>query len=186
LFSFDTRFLSKWILTINGERLNPLSVDDLQYFESRFFLAPGTGSVYVNATLSVVRRRAVGTGFHEELTLLNHEENPVDVVVRVEVDADFADIFEVKDNKGKKGKYYHRVARDHLLIGYERDTFHRETMISSSQPAQFDERGLTIKVHIGPHSQWSTDLDVVTALLGWGARHMQPKYGHAGEGERPM
>ena len=30
LFSFDTRFLSTWVLTLNGERLNPLSVDDLQ------------------------------------------------------------------------------------------------------------------------------------------------------------
>jgi hypothetical protein len=25
LFSFDTRFLSKWVLTVNGQRLNPLS-----------------------------------------------------------------------------------------------------------------------------------------------------------------
>ena len=63
LFSFDTRFLSKWILTINGERLNPLSVDDIQYFESRFFLVPGTGTVYVDAKLSVIRRRSVGAGF---------------------------------------------------------------------------------------------------------------------------
>jgi len=30
LFTYDTRFLSKWVLTINGERLNALSVDDLQ------------------------------------------------------------------------------------------------------------------------------------------------------------
>ena len=42
LFSFDTRFLSKWVLTVNGERLNALSIDDLQYFETRFFLVPGT------------------------------------------------------------------------------------------------------------------------------------------------
>ena len=43
LFSFDTRFLSKWVLTVDGERLNALSIDDLQYFETRFFLVPGTG-----------------------------------------------------------------------------------------------------------------------------------------------
>ena len=41
LFSFDTRFLSKWVLTVNGERLTALSTDDLQYFETRFFLVPG-------------------------------------------------------------------------------------------------------------------------------------------------
>jgi hypothetical protein len=57
---------------VNGERLNPLSVDDLHYFEARFFLVPGTGTVYVDAKLSVIRRRAVGNGFHEELTILNH------------------------------------------------------------------------------------------------------------------
>src|SRR5579862_2931147 len=42
LFSFDTRFLSRWMLTVNGERLTSLSTDDLQYFEARFFLVPGT------------------------------------------------------------------------------------------------------------------------------------------------
>jgi hypothetical protein len=61
------------VLTVDGHRLNPLSVDDLQYFETRFFLVPGTGTIYVNATLSVIRQRAVGEGFHEELTILNHD-----------------------------------------------------------------------------------------------------------------
>ena len=42
LFSFDTRFLSKWLLTVNGDRLTSLSTDDLQYFEARFFLVPGS------------------------------------------------------------------------------------------------------------------------------------------------
>lgn len=42
LFSYDTRFLSVWQLTIDGQRLHSLSVDDLQYFESRFFLVPGS------------------------------------------------------------------------------------------------------------------------------------------------
>ncbi len=62
LFSFDTRFLSRWVLTVNGERMNPLSVDDLQYFETRFFLVPGTGTVYIDAKLSVIRQRAVSIG----------------------------------------------------------------------------------------------------------------------------
>ena len=95
LFSFDTRFLSKWILTVDGNRLNPLSVDDLHYFETRFFLAPGTGTVYVNATLSVIRQRAVGEGFHEELTILNHDDKPVDLAVRLDADSVMADLFEI-------------------------------------------------------------------------------------------
>src|SRR6266700_7946711 len=93
LFSSDTRFLSRWVLTVNGQRLNSLSVDDLQYFETRFFLVPGTGTVYVDAKLSVIRQRAVGGGFNEALTILNHDEKPIDLTVRVEAGCDFADLF---------------------------------------------------------------------------------------------
>jgi len=82
LFSFDTRFLSRWVLTVNGERMNALSTDDLQYFEARFFLVPGTGTVYVDAKLSVIRRRSVANGFSEDLTILNHDEKPIDLTVR--------------------------------------------------------------------------------------------------------
>ena len=104
LFSFDTRFLSRWVLTVNGQRLNALSVDDLHYFEARFFLVPGTGTVYVDAKLSVIRVRAVGDGFREELTILNHEDKPVDLQVRIDASSDFADLFEVKDALEKKGR----------------------------------------------------------------------------------
>ena len=121
LFSFDTRFLSKWVLTVNGERLNPLSIDDLQYFESRFFLVPGTGTVYVDSKLSVIRQRAVGDGFHEELTILNHDEKPVDLTVRIDAGCDFADLFEVKDALAKKGSYSTAVEKGRLVLGYERD-----------------------------------------------------------------
>src|SRR5215207_3754001 len=135
LFSFDTRFLSTWVLTVNGERLNPLSVDDLQYFATRFFLVPGTGTVYIDAKLSVIRRRAVGNGFHEELTILNHDAEPVDINVRIDAASDFADLFEVKDALKKQGRYYSRVDDGHLVLGYQRAEFGRETVISATAPA---------------------------------------------------
>ena len=166
LFSYDTRFLSEWVLTINGDRMNPLSVDDLQYFESRFFLVPGTGTVYIDAKLSVIRRRAVGNGFHEELTILNHAEEPVDLTVRLDAACDFADLFEVKDALKKKGAYSARVKGGKLVLAYDRDTFGRSTAISSSQQARVDKKGLTFKIRIGPHDRWSTQLDVVTERLG--------------------
>ncbi|HKF13944.1 MAG TPA: glycogen debranching N-terminal domain-containing protein [Gaiellaceae bacterium] len=175
LFSFDSRFLSSWILTVNGQRLNPLSVDDLQYFESRFFLVPGTGTVYVDSKLSVIRRRAVGDGFHEELTILNHDEQPADLKIRIDAASDFADLFEVKDALEKKGKYSTRVRNGSLVLGYERGSYKRQTMISASAPAKLDKKGLTFNVHVEPHASWSTDLDVVTAA-GAGGTYDRPKY----------
>ena len=84
LFSYDMRFLSTWVLTVNDLRLNALSTDDLQYFEARFFLVPATGTVYIDPKLSVIRLRAVGNGFHEELTILNHADEPVDLRIRLD------------------------------------------------------------------------------------------------------
>ena len=167
LFSYDTRFLSKWVLTINGERMNPLSVDDLEYFESRFFLVPGTGTVYVDAKLSVIRRRAVGNGFHEELTILNHADEPVDLRIRLDAGCDFADLFEVKDALKKKGAYSARATGGKLVLAYRRGTFGRSTVITSSQRARVDKNGLGFKIRIGPHGKWSTELDVATEALGF-------------------
>jgi glycogen debranching enzyme len=175
LFSFDTRFLSRWVLTVNGERLNALSVDDLQYFETRFFLVPGTGTVYIDAKLSVIRQRAVGDGFHEELTILNHDEKPVAIVVRLEAGSDFADLFEVKDALQKKGTYSARVENGCLRLIYARQTFRRETLISATAPAKVDRNGLTFKISIEPHGSWTTDLNVA-AVAGMGGTYTQTQY----------
>ena len=164
LFSFDTRFLSRWVLTVNGERLNALSTDDLQYFEARFFLVPGTGTVYVDSNLSVIRRRVVAHGFHEGLEILNHRSEPVDLVVRIEAASDFADLFEVKDALQKKGTCEQTVDGDCLRLIYRRETFERETQIIADPPVSLDEQGLTFDITIEPHGRWATEL-VVTAGL---------------------
>jgi glycogen debranching enzyme len=166
LFSYDTRFLSHWVLTVNDERLNPLSVDDLQYFETRFFLVPGTGTVYIDAKLSVIRRREVGIGFHEELTILNHADKTIRLTVRVEAASDFADLFEVKDALRKKGKYSTQVRGKELRLRYDRDGFSRETIVTASRPAKVDKNGLTFSCRIEPHGEWTTDLDVIPVMGG--------------------
>jgi glycogen debranching enzyme len=181
LFSFDTRYLSKWVLTIDGQRLNALSTDDLNYFEARFFLVPGTGTVYVDSKLSVIRQRAVGDGFHEELTLLNHAGEPVEHTVRFDAASDFADLFEVKDALAKKGTYSTVADQGELVLRYERETFQRATRISSSVAAQVDEHGLTFTVRIEPHGEWKTNLDVVTAVkVATGATQSRTRYARNG------
>ncbi|MGA8724271.1 MAG: glycogen debranching N-terminal domain-containing protein [Acidimicrobiales bacterium] len=172
LFAFDTRYLSRWVLTIDRQRLNALSTDDLQYYEARFFLVPGTGTVYVDAEMSVIRRRSVSEGFHETLTILNHRSEPVTLEVRVEVGSDFADLFEVKDALKKKGHYSHVIEDDCLVLRYERETFARETWIGADKPAVIDPKGLTFEVTIGPEKRWSTELRVVTNHPGMS---MHPK-----------
>jgi glycogen debranching enzyme len=132
----------------------------------------------------VIRQRAVGDGFHEELTILNHAEEPIELTVRVDADSDFADLFEVKDALKKKGMYTIRIDEDGLHLVYERETFARMTTISASAPAAIDDKGLTFVVTIEPHGSWTTDLDVVTAV-GAGGRMVRPKYRRGEQQARP-
>ncbi len=174
LFSIDTRYLSKWVLTVDGERLTALSYDDLQYYEARFFLVPGLATHYVDAKLSIIRERTVGGSFQETVTILNHDEKAVDLEIRMDAGCDFADLFEVKDEiLNKKGEIYSEVEPDKLRLGYRRGNFIRETIISSSAPARYDRNGLAYTVHLEPNEQWDTVIEVDTVALGPGGRDLR-------------
>jgi glycogen debranching enzyme len=161
LFLNDTRFLSRWVLTINGMRPKLLSVDDTAYFAAQHFLALATGTVYVDSHLTVTRRRFVNGGFREDLMLANHDHDPIDLEVEIEAAADFADLFEVKDKLDKKGEVYRRADADGTLtLGYRRDNYCRETRIESTAPAGIDDRGLRFHVHLEPKAEWSTSLKI--------------------------
>ena len=160
LFSYDTRFLSKWVLTVDGTTQRAVD-DDLQYFEARFFLVPGTGTVYIDAKLSVIRERAVGDGFHEELTILNHADRPrrahgphrrrcrLRRPVR---------------GQGRPQEGRATYATRSRAVGCASPT--RATRSAARRPSRHRRRrrstrtGLTFAVHIEPHGQWTTDLDV--------------------------
>ena len=166
LFRDDTRFLSRWVLTINGQRPTLLSTDNLTYYRVSFFLAVATRTIYLDSQLSVQRQRSVGDGFHEELSLDNHSKQPAELTVRLEAAGDFADLFEVKDdNRNKKGQLYRRAANGVLTLGYRRGTFQRETTITSSSDAEVSEEGLLYHVTIPPHGRWSTRVDVRTVSV---------------------
>jgi glycogen debranching enzyme len=177
LFDGDTRYLSRWVLTVNGALPNPLSTDDVNYFSSQFFLVPGTGTIYVDSPMSIVRQRAVGGGFHEDLKVTNHKAAPLDLEIRIEADSDFADLFQVKDMQFKRaGKFYKRVDGNRLVLGYQRDKFVRETWVTSSAPAEIDEKGFHFRVHLEPHGEWRTSFDVLAAVDGTEGTKTKTKY----------
>ena len=162
LFSYDTRFLSRWLLTIDGTPLSVLSIDDLDYFAVQFFLVPGPEVSYVDTTLSILRKRVISQGFREELTLLNHQNISIHLNIRIDAAADFADVFEVKYALEKKGQMYQRVntKRNTLVLGYQREHYIRETLITATHNPKFDHQGLTFSAHILPHNEWKTTISV--------------------------
>ncbi|MFG1896686.1 glycogen debranching N-terminal domain-containing protein [Micromonospora zamorensis] len=166
LFSFDTRFLSKWVLTLDGERLHALSVDDTQSYRTKFFLAPGEPTHYLDAKASVIRSRAIVGSFAEELTVLNHTEADVEFTVRIDIAADFADLFEIKHRRQKQGRTTVTVAENELRLTYRREAFHRETTVSTSAPGHVDTTGMTFRIRIARNGRWTTRLRVSSVVFG--------------------
>ncbi|CAN7504413.1 amylo-alpha-1,6-glucosidase [Phenylobacterium sp. LjRoot164] len=160
LFLNDTRYLSRWVLTINGQRPTLLSVDDTAYYRVQHFLALATGAVYIDSHLSVVRQRCISEGFQERLVLANHGREPVELKVRIDVGADFADLFEVKDKLAKKGELSRRVEGANIVLGYRREAFQRETVVTCSVAAETDESGFEFSVRLDGQSIWQADFTV--------------------------
>jgi glycogen debranching enzyme len=182
LFFQDTRHLSRWRLTVAGAAPTVLSTDDVDYFAAQFFLYPPTGTIYKNPYLSIVRKRFVGDGFHEDITVLNHDGEPAELELRLEADSDFADLFEVKDALEKKGSFYRELRDGALVLGYRRDDFVRETVISSTaEEAHADEGGLTFRIAIPPKSEWNACIDVTPQT----AEVRTPKYRHGERTAKP-
>ena len=185
LFDTDTRFLSTWLLTMNGVSPQILSTEDLQYFSSQFFLVPPT-TVTDDASLSLIRKRAVGGGFHEDLTLYNHGATAQDVELKMEAASDFADLFEVKDPQTKRGEYYQRIEEGRLVLGYRRDTWSRETWIApTAAESSVDHGGISFRIHLEPHGEWTTCIDVITVLDPDEPGERAVKYGHGDDHARP-
>jgi glycogen debranching enzyme len=165
LFSYDTRFLSTWVLTVNGERLQSLAVDDLQYFEARFFLSPGEALLYPSSRVSVIRRRWIHTNLEERLTVINYDQKPVRLRIRLEAGSDFADLFEVKDAVSKQGAGHARVEDGALILEYRRGNFHRETVIRPDAASRIDERGIAYDVRLAPQESWETAVMIEPRVL---------------------
>jgi glycogen debranching enzyme len=167
-FALDTRFLSKWQLSLGDHQLAVLSTDTQRYYGAQFFLAPSTGTTYVDSPMSVVRRRWIDGCLREEVGIFNHTPEARDVSLRIDLDADFADLFEVKDALEKKGELYRRVEGDTLVLGYVRDDFRRETHVTveSGEGLHLSDDAIEFAVHLDPGGYWMASMRIVPVAEG--------------------
>src|SRR5919109_4060042 len=88
-FADDTRFLSRWILTINGARPLLLSAGKVEYYSAAFYLRNPVVGVLGYDELSIGRDRFVGgDGMQERLVLQNHAARPVEFELALELGTD--------------------------------------------------------------------------------------------------
>jgi glycogen debranching enzyme len=167
LFAMDTRFLSLWRLTLDEKPLSVLSTDVQHYYGAQFFLAPSTGTTYVDSPISVVRRRWIENGMVEQVGIFNHTPEERRAHLHIDLAADFADLFEVKDALDKKGRLYSSVEDGWIVLGYARDEFRRETHIHvKADGALKTEKSIDFDITIPPAGNWQAEFRVEPVISG--------------------
>src|SRR5947209_8497424 len=95
-FCDDTRFVSRWILRVDERPLTLLGLDQSAHYAAQFFVSPQVRPDD-EVPWSIVRRRLVDHVWMEEIRLTSHLHAASSVHLALEIDTDFADLFEVKD-----------------------------------------------------------------------------------------
>ena len=154
-FCDDTRFISRWVLHVGEAPLELLGLDQSAHYAAQFFLTPRVGPDE-EAPCSIMRRRLIDHVWMEEVTVTNHRHEHSEMRVALEVDTDFADLFEVKDGVVAKRDVSCRHDDGALTLGYERMGFQRSVTIAASRPAAITRRGFAYSLRLAPGEQWST------------------------------
>jgi glycogen debranching enzyme len=153
-FCQDTRFLSHWVLRVGDQPLELLGLDQGQHFAAQFFLTPRVGPES-EAPCSIMRRRLIDHVWMEEVSVINHRHESSMVRVVLELDTDFADLFEVKDGDVEAREVTFAHDARSLALSYERNGFRRSVTISSSLPAAVTRDGFAYSLTLAPGEQWS-------------------------------
>jgi glycogen debranching enzyme len=154
-FCDDTRFVSRWVLRVGETPLELLGLDQSAHFAAQFFLTPRVGPDE-EAPCSIIRRRLIDHVWMEEVTVTNHRHEHSEMRVALEVDADFADLFEVKDGAVAKREVSCRHDDGALTLAYERMGFQRSLTIAASRTAAVTREGFVYSLRLAPGEQWST------------------------------
>src|SRR5207247_996582 len=87
LFYRDTRFLSRWKLTLNGAPLELLSTDtETHYFSAQFFLVPSRAALGDDRYVSFIRKPTVVGGVHAPVEVINHSISRVNLELTLDAD----------------------------------------------------------------------------------------------------
>ena len=127
LFFRDTRFVSEMRLLLNGVTPEPLAATAPDPFSGVFVLRGHPSKGHADSHLVVFRRRYVGRGMREDIEIENFGEEAAFCSVELVVDADFADLFEVKEGRvHKQGELSVDVQDARLTFSYKRHSFERD------------------------------------------------------------
>ncbi|MEK6275627.1 MAG: glycogen debranching N-terminal domain-containing protein [Actinomycetota bacterium] len=174
LYAFDTRFLSRLELTINGERPLLLSASRVEYYSAAFYLRNPLSGELVQDAISIARHRFVGEGMQDRVLIQNQSMEKVGFEVAVEFGNDFADIFAVKNFDFALGdplkalplpdlaEARYEEAENQFVM--EDETFPARTQVIFSERGHVEPHQMRYWIELEPRASWELEIDVVPSL----------------------
>jgi glycogen debranching enzyme len=184
LFVRDTRMLSRWELTVDGIEPQPLTVQSDEPFAATFLgrMPPKAGRA--DSTLLVVRRRYVGDGMREDITLRNTAPKPKRCVLALTAEADFADLFEVKGRSKSRSVATAVTVDSALVITSGRRERTQELRIIGDENPAISDGVLTWRLTVPAQSERTVTVEAVAVDDGVALKLRHPR-GHPVDLARP-
>ena len=181
LYFLDTRIVSSWAISANGEPWDLLNGGAISYYASRIFLTNRSllteDGTIPPRTLGLTVSRSIRGGLHEDLDVTNNGMKPVRFQLEIALRCDFADVFEVKSGRiVRRGRITTQWSEphQHLRTTYCNGDFSRAVTISPAQsPAKavYANGRLSFEVALEPGEAWHCCL---LYMLADGDRHFAP------------
>lgn len=167
-FYQDTRIISRWMLRVNGALREPLVARTPTAFQATFVGRARWSDGRFDSPLVVRQQRHVGPGLRDDITIRNYSSEAAECDIELSLDADLADLFDVKGGRAATEAVVRRSVHDgELHIEAERNGQRRGTAIRAAG-AHAREDALTFRVDIPPRGQWSTSVIAVPLINGKG------------------
>ncbi|MCO4251222.1 amylo-alpha-1,6-glucosidase [Pseudarthrobacter raffinosi] len=164
VFHQDTRILSRWCLTINAQPVEPLGAWTPSPYQGTYIGRAVRADGRSDSPLTVERKREVGAGILEDITIHNYALIPATCEVTLSVDADFADLFEVKD-----GRFHRQWKRTRRFEGSSvrveavwQDV--KKGVVIRAEGGEASTDGFLFHSVIPPHGEWSVRAVVAPML----------------------
>jgi glycogen debranching enzyme len=187
LYDYDTRILSRYRLTIDDRAPELVSSarPEADMLVARYRVPrPGgnaSGPLLPEDTLDLELERRVGAGMLDDWTLHNRSAVPWQGRLRLEVDADFADIAEVGAERRQRGELTVRLGPRSLELRYDarsgRLRFTRAMRVrllgsppsedsGTSYDADVSDSDIALRVHIAPQGELRLPFRVTSRVAG--------------------
>ena len=174
LFFRDTRFLSRFDVRVNRQLPEPLSAERTSPFAATFVLRSRPRSGHADSAVLLFRYRYVGRGLREDVVVFNYGEEAAYCSIELGFNADFADLFEVKEGRGRQeGEVMTESADATIVFRHRRGAIRKGVRISMAGTPHLSANLASFEVIVPARGQWRTCVQVTPLIED---EEIEPRY----------